>query len=271
MSALLSVPVETVSPFAAGSCTGACTAVAANALTPSTFFVRAADACAVPLTTGADTAVAAWNTNAAVPPSMLLRLLCETHTSLMCLFGLCMCVCVWCDGWWAVVGLQTGLVAVTDQGNGRYAVQYAQRVAGANSLNLALNSQPIALSPLPITITAGPAAAAQSSWVRIGNLTAGVVQNLLVTARDQFGNAVTSPSAALTVQITSGSTVANINYNPPAGNVFTFPVSFTLAGLATMYVRAGGVELPGSPFDLRVDANGEWTSEPASELGVGGH
>ncbi len=137
-----------------------------------------------------------------------------------------------------VTGANNATGGVTDNGNGTYTVTYTPTVAGSDAIAMTLNGTPIGGSPYTSVVTAGTLSAftvEQTGGGAIGSQTAGTGFNIRVTAKDAFGNTVTSFTG--TADITSTSTMTAGSGQTPAftsGVLSSRAVTLTTAGNETI-------------------------------------
>ncbi len=142
-----------------------------------------------------------------------------------------------------IEGANPGDASVSEEGNGTYSASYTPVVTGTDQVDVRVNGEPVAGSPLASTVAAGPADPATTTAVvtRRFQLCCFWVVDVLVTAKDAHGNLLERGGA--TVAVNDGN-AREVRDNGDGTYVSSFP-TFSPVPVA---ITLNGVPIAGSPF-----------------------
>ena len=134
-------------------------------------------------------------------------------------------------------GSSTGIISpTTDNGNGTYTAQFTADASGTPAAIEALVGGNAVTSAFPtITVTPGtPSTTTSTITVSAASILSGATDTLTLTARDAYGNALTSGGALVAFSISGGTSTGTISSVSDNGNG-TYTATFTgvTAGSAT--------------------------------------
>ncbi|MCC7495629.1 MAG: Ig-like domain-containing protein [Fimbriimonadaceae bacterium] len=167
----------------------------------------------------------------------------------------------------AVNGANSATPAVSDLGTGSYTASYTPTVAGSDQISATLGGQPLSGSPQTSLVAAAAVAAAQSTAVVPGGF-AGSATTVLVTARDSFGNALSSGGATVALAVTGANTAAASATDLGNG---TYQLSYTpqQTGTDQVAITVNGAAIAGSPFASAVVAGPGHGSQSTANVPAG--
>jgi len=152
-------------------------------------------------------------------------------------------------------GSVTGGVRTTDAaGVATVGAWTLGQTAGTNTLSAA--AADVSGSPLVFTATGrpGPATAAATTATVPGGLV-GAPTSILVTAKDQYGNRLTTGGATVTVTVTGANSVTPA-VDDRGDGTYAATYTPTTGGTDQVAIRLGGVAISGSPYQSLVSTGG---------------
>lgn len=153
----------------------------------------------------------------------------------------------------SVSGANASSPVVSDNGDGTYSATYTPTVSGTDMVVVSLNGTGIGNSPFTITVNPGNAVGAFSTATVPQSGTSAGTTNIVVQARDGFGNAVLTGGAAVDINVTGANAAAPAVTDVGDG---TYTASYTpvTAGPDQIAITLNGVSVSGSPFTSTVNA-----------------
>lgn len=172
-----------------------------------------------------------------------------------------------------VTGANTARPAVTDRGDGTYVAQYRPGNLGADSVAITINGTAIQGSPYASQVLPGATDPATTT-ATVPHGVAGQPTNLLVQARDQFGNPRGGGGDVVTVVVTGANAASPTAVDAGDG---TYRASYTpqAAGTDRIAITINGSPIQGSPYPSAVtpagvdQARSSLTATPAAAMADG--
>jgi hypothetical protein len=140
---------------------------------------------------------------------------------------------------------------VLDNLDGTYTVTYVPLVSGPQKIRVALDGEPIALSPFTVEVAPGPVSPAHcvASGEGLIEGSAGITSKFSILAKDAFGNtrALAETDDVLTATI-SGPVSQTAIVTEGVNMTYVAEYTVTVAGAYTVTVKMGDKQIMGSPF-----------------------
>ena len=134
----------------------------------------------------------------------------------------------------------------TDNGDGTYTATYTPTTSGTDTIAITIGGATISGSPYSSLVS--PAALdAANSTATVPNGTAGQPTTILVQARDQYGNALSTGGGTVVVAIT-GTNPTTPTVTDLANGTYRATYTPTVSGSDTVAITLGGTTVAGSPF-----------------------
>ena len=153
-----------------------------------------------------------------------------------------------------------GALTVTDRSDGTYTAGYTPTAAGTDQVTITIEGTPIGGSPFTSTVTVGSASPAHST-ATVPDGTAGLPTNVVVQARDENGNLLTSGGASVVVTVSGANNPGALTVTDRSDGTYTASYTPTSAGTDQVTITMEGTPISGSPFASAVVAG---TVSPAN-------
>jgi hypothetical protein len=141
----------------------------------------------------------------------------------------------------------TGPILATDRGDGTYLGSYTPTVAGTDLVAITLNGAPLASSPFSSLVAAGAASPARATATVPGG-TAGKPTQVVVQARDAYGNPVGTGGGVVLVSVSGANNFDKIAAADVGDGTYVTSYTPTVAGTDLVAITMNGTRLATSPF-----------------------
>jgi adhesin/invasin len=168
----------------------------------------------------------------------------------------------------SVTGANTASPSVTDNGNGTYQTTYTPTVAGFDNVLITINGVELNSSPLSTTVNPGSISPGSSTANVPASAIAGTVITYTITARDQFGNALSSGGHNVVVSIT-GANTATPFVNDNLNGRYNASYIPSATGTDNVVITLNGVNISGSPFTTTINPGSFDPSESTATVPAG--
>ena len=146
-----------------------------------------------------------------------------------------------------------GPVTATDVGDGTYTASYLPTAAGIDQVAITMDGTSIGGSPFTRTVVAGSANPANAT-ATVPSGSVGSATDVLVRARDAYGNPVTSGGATVVVTVSGANAAGPITAAGAGDGTYTASYTPTSAGTDQVAITMNGTPVSGSPFTSAVAA-----------------
>ncbi len=153
-----------------------------------------------------------------------------------------------------------GPLTATYAGGGTYSTSYTPTVAGLDQVAITLNGSAISGSPYSSTVTVGALSPANST-ADVPDGTAGSTTNIVVQARDAYGNLIGTGGATVVVNVSGANTAGPLTAIDHLDGTYTTSYTPTAAGTDNVAITMNGIALNASPYTSTIGAG---NASPAS-------
>jgi hypothetical protein len=143
-----------------------------------------------------------------------------------------------------------GGVGASDQGGGRYTVQYTPRAAGTDQVTIQVSGGALAGSPFASQVAPGPASAATSFAVVPSSVSIFSGFSIQINALDQFGNPVGHGGDPFALLIDGVAQPLTDNGN--GTYTASYPSFQFTVGTHTVTANLAGAGISGSPYSMTI-------------------
>jgi len=144
-----------------------------------------------------------------------------------------------------------GGLTVTDQADGTYTASYTPTRAGTDAVVITINGAPINGSPFASDVSVGPVSPAHST-ATVPDGTVGIPINIVVQARDAYGNPLSVGGEVVIVTVTGKNPTWPMRATDMGDGTYTASYTPSRKGNDKVYITMNGVPISGSPFICRV-------------------
>ena len=138
-------------------------------------------------------------------------------------------------------------ITATDVGDGTYTASYTPTVAGTDEVAITMDGTPLGGSPFLSLVSAGSAVPPHST-ATIPAETAGLPTSIVVQARDENGNPLSSGGATVVVTVSGANEADPIPATDASDGTYTASYTPILAGTDEVAITMDGTPLGESPF-----------------------
>jgi len=143
--------------------------------------------------------------------------------------------------------------SATDNGDGTYSAGYTPTVAGVDNVAITLNGTAIGGSPYASTVSPGPADPA-SSTATVPNGTAGNPTDIVVQARDAFGNPLAAGGETVEISVSGANNPGALVVTDVGDGTYTASYTPLSTGDDSVVITMNGTGISGSPFTSSVSS-----------------
>ncbi len=146
-----------------------------------------------------------------------------------------------------------GGVPVTDQTDGTYTATYTPTSAGTDNVAITINGTSIIGSPFASAVEVGEVSPAHTTaTVPAGS--AGSATNIIVQARDAYGNPLSSGGETVAVTVSGDNNAGTLTVTDQGNGTYRATYTPTTAGTDNVTITMNGTPISGSPFTSTVGA-----------------
>ncbi len=138
-------------------------------------------------------------------------------------------------------------LTLTEIGAGRFTATYSPTAAGDDTLDIALNGQPIEGSPFSSVVGPGPIVPARCA-ANVSPGTAGIATTISITARDAHGNPGTGAAADFAVSVSGANGGTQVKIAELENGTYVATYTPLVTGTDHVSVTVRGTAIPGVPF-----------------------
>ena len=146
-----------------------------------------------------------------------------------------------------------GPVPAADEGDGTYTASYTPTAAGTDRVAITMDGAPISGSPFTSKIDPGSVSPALST-ATVPDGTDGLPTNIVVRARDRYGNPLSSGGATVVVTLSGANKAGALTVTDRGDGTYTAGYTPTSAGTDQVAITMNGTPISGSPFASTVAA-----------------
>ncbi|MGW8267385.1 MAG: filamin/ABP280 repeat domain-containing protein, partial [Longimicrobiales bacterium] len=147
-----------------------------------------------------------------------------------------------------------GALSVFDHADGTYTASYTPTRAGTDAVVITINGTPINGSPFASDVSVGPVSPAHSTAI-VPDGTVGVPVNIVVQARDAYGNPLSVGGEVVIVTVTGKNPTWPMRATDMGDGTYTASYTPRRKGNDKVYITMNGVPISGSPFICKVSDN----------------
>ncbi|MCJ7626881.1 MAG: Ig-like domain-containing protein, partial [Longimicrobiales bacterium] len=132
-----------------------------------------------------------------------------------------------------------GPITAIDAGDGTYTASYTPTATGIDNVAITLNGAPLGGSPFPSKVGAGSACPANST-AKVGSGTAGLPTNIVVQARDAYGNPLSVGGETVVITVSGTNHPGALTVTDRANGTYTASYTPTATGIDRVAITMDG-------------------------------
>ncbi len=144
-----------------------------------------------------------------------------------------------------------GPITAADEGDGTYTASYTPTAAGTDRVAITMDGTPIGGSPLTSTVDPGSVSPAHST-ATVPSGSVGSATSIMVRARDDYGNPLSSGGAKVVVSVSGANNPGALTVTDRGNGTYTASYTPTSAGTDQVAITMNGTPIGGSPFTSNV-------------------